>query len=633
MLASIKMMGTIHWQDLSVVVNERTLLRTHSGTARAGRLLAVMGPSGAGKSVFLHALAGLAPTAARVTGHVWDASGESRIGVPEGTMALLEQDVPFFSELTPREIINFAAQLEGLSSSAAEEVATALLQRMGLQHVADQKVGERYLGGTGQGISGGEQRRLALACALAGEEGAGTTKSHAKALLCDEPTTGLDTFQAFDIVKLLRDLSVGRTCATILSIHQPRSSVWALIDDLLLLSPGGQAVYCGPSENVLKHFAALGHACSLIGVNPADFLIDKISVHTSNASIAADDQNRISSLAIAFRSSQAKFAAGQGTVPTRNTLTSKNSQASHRISAWRAFWLLSQRAWAQMLRDKVTNLARLGATVGLALIFGAQFGKFDSEGAIGASTVSSRVGLLSFGGISMAFIGEMRALDRFAKEKKVIWRERAASRYNGVAYLMAKAVAELPSDALLAGLFGAVVHYQCTLRASASSLAGICALVALCCAALGLAIGALVPNGERAMTAGVPIMTVHMLTGVIDPAGAAAQNPNWVMRALRSVSPIRYAIEALCHAEFGGAQLAQSPSEAAKIGGLAFARTGEVVIGHLGITRSQEEAITGLGLLCFAHLLAAAVILTFMQPSFRRAQPPKKAIVPVNLHP
>lgn len=76
---------------------------------------------------------------------------------------------------------------------------------------------------------------------------------------------------------------------------------------------------------------------------------------------------------------------------------------------------------------QATNLSRLLATAGLGLIFGAQFGHFSSDDMTSAS-VTSRVGLLSFGAISMAFIGEMRALDRFAKEKKVVSRERAAPR-------------------------------------------------------------------------------------------------------------------------------------------------------------------------------------------------------------
>eukprot|EP00439_Symbiodinium_sp_Y106_P043603 s966_g5.t1 len=89
-----------------------------------------------------------------------------------------------------------------------------------------------------------------------------------------------------------------------------------------------------------------------------------------------------------------------------------------------------------------------------------------------------------------------------------------------------------------------MVHLRCGLRTPFIALAAVYSLVALVCAALGLAIGAAIPNGERAMTAGIPVMTVHMLTGVIDPAGGAAASPSASMIALRSFSPIRYAIEA-----------------------------------------------------------------------------------------
>eukprot|EP00913_Durusdinium_trenchii_P029776 g27902.t1 len=138
----------------------------------------------------------------------------------------------------------------------------------------------------------------------------------------------------------------------------------------------------------------------------------------------------------------------------------------------------------------------------------------------------------------------MRALDRFAKEKKVVSRERASGFYSGFTYLLAKAVAELPSDAMFACIFACVLHWRCGLRASLPELMAVYCFLAVVCAALGLAIGAAIPNAERAMTTGIPVMTVHMLTGVIDPAGSAAATPSQGMVMLRSISPIRYAIEA-----------------------------------------------------------------------------------------
>ena len=51
----------------------------------------------------------------------------------------------------------------------------------------------------------------------------------------------------------LRDLARdGRT--VVASIHQPRSSIFAMFDDLVLLSEGA-AVYAGPADGALKFFA------------------------------------------------------------------------------------------------------------------------------------------------------------------------------------------------------------------------------------------------------------------------------------------------------------------------------------------------------------------------------------------
>ena len=55
-------------------------------------------------------------------------------------------------------------------------------------------------------------------------------------------------------MQTLKDLAdEGRT--VVCSIHQPRSSIFTLFDDLLLLSEG-RMVYNGPAEGSLQHFAA-----------------------------------------------------------------------------------------------------------------------------------------------------------------------------------------------------------------------------------------------------------------------------------------------------------------------------------------------------------------------------------------
>lgn len=52
----------------------------------------------------------------------------------------------------------------------------------------------------------------------------------------DEPTSGLDSFQAQRVMQTLKDLAEeGKT--VVASIHQPRSSIFEMFDDLLVCSP------------------------------------------------------------------------------------------------------------------------------------------------------------------------------------------------------------------------------------------------------------------------------------------------------------------------------------------------------------------------------------------------------------
>ena len=64
--------------------------------------------------------------------------------------------------------------------------------------------------------AGGEKRRLGIACALIGKP---------SLLFLDEPTTGLDSFAALNIMEHLSGLAAsGHTI--IASVHQPRAAIW-----------------------------------------------------------------------------------------------------------------------------------------------------------------------------------------------------------------------------------------------------------------------------------------------------------------------------------------------------------------------------------------------------------------------
>ena len=149
--------------------------------------------------------------------------------------------------------------------------------------------------------------------------------------------------------------------------------------------------------------------------------------------------------------------------------------------------------------------------------------------------------MLSFGAINMAMMALMKTLDLLGRERHVVHRERSRRQYGGAEYLLAKLVAELPLDASFAAAFGLALKWRCGLRAAAPALVGLLSLSAACCAALGLAVGALVPGQDAALALGLPVMLVYMVLGVINPAGAQGREQSPLVRAVARASPLKCA--------------------------------------------------------------------------------------------
>ena len=75
----------------------------------------------------------------------------------------------------------------------------------------------------------------------------------------DEPTTGLDSTTAFQVILLLKHLSLqGKTI--IATIHQPSSELFCEFDRLILLSEG-RCLYAGSVDNSYNHFSEIGYPC------------------------------------------------------------------------------------------------------------------------------------------------------------------------------------------------------------------------------------------------------------------------------------------------------------------------------------------------------------------------------------
>ena len=138
-----------------------------------GEIYGFLGPNGAGKSTTVHMLTTLMPPTAgmaRVAGHDVAKQGSKvrrAIGVALQSAALDPQ-------LNAWEHMDLQTALQGLPKAQRKPRGQELIERVGLAHAADRRVG---------GYSGGMKRRLDLALALV---------HWPRVLFLDEPTTGLD---------------------------------------------------------------------------------------------------------------------------------------------------------------------------------------------------------------------------------------------------------------------------------------------------------------------------------------------------------------------------------------------------------------------------------------------------------
>jgi energy-coupling factor transport system ATP-binding protein len=162
-----------------------TAVRDADLDLHAGETVALVGPSGAGKSSLMAVVGGLvAPTAGSVELALDLAPADSHRTAPphEWRSTQLARAIAWVPQRaatmivgrTVRDDVLTTPYAVGLAPGPATARADALLRALGLAHLADVDP---------QRLSGGEQRRLAVASAIA----------HAPALvLADEPTVGQD---------------------------------------------------------------------------------------------------------------------------------------------------------------------------------------------------------------------------------------------------------------------------------------------------------------------------------------------------------------------------------------------------------------------------------------------------------
>ena len=192
-------------KNLSYSYGKHTILNSMSFDIAAGDFCAIMGQNGCGKTTLLKCIANILPTPAN---SIYINGKDSK----SYSVRKLAQQVAFVPQHTPIdfEFSAFETVLMGrnpyqkhLQNESQEDwdIVENCMKKTNTWHLRFASLAE---------MSGGEMQRVLLARALA---------QQTPIMLLDEPLSNRDISHQFEIIKLLRDISINENKTILLIIH------------------------------------------------------------------------------------------------------------------------------------------------------------------------------------------------------------------------------------------------------------------------------------------------------------------------------------------------------------------------------------------------------------------------------
>ena len=157
-----------------------------------GKIYGFLGPNGAGKSTTMNMITGyLAPTEGQViiNGHdIFEEPEEAK-----RCIGYLPEIPPLYLDMTPKEYLQFAADLKGIKKKDRQDMIKQAVEMTGITDVYNRLI---------RNLSKGYKQRVGLAQAILG---------FPEIIILDEPTVGLDPKQIVEIRDVIKKLGENHT--------------------------------------------------------------------------------------------------------------------------------------------------------------------------------------------------------------------------------------------------------------------------------------------------------------------------------------------------------------------------------------------------------------------------------------
>lgn len=264
--------------DLTLTYPNGYGVRGVSLELQSGQIMGLLGPNGAGKTTTIRILTTLLPaTSGTFTVDGVPATDAATI---RGLIGVLPESTGYAQHRTARELLTYHGRLHGLDKSAASDVATSLLDDVGLGSRADSLVGS---------FSRGMRQRLGIARALVNDP---------RLVFLDEPTLGLDPSGQAELLDLIRRIAREREAGVILSTHL-LAEAEELCDRIVIMNEG-RVVKQGTTEEV-RGVVTAARTARLLVTRADHERAASVLAHTSEVERSEPSMGQAGAFHITFR--------------------------------------------------------------------------------------------------------------------------------------------------------------------------------------------------------------------------------------------------------------------------------------------------------------------------------------------
>ena len=397
-------------------------------------------------------------------------------------------------------------------------------------------------------------------------------------------------------MKTLKELTTfGHAVAVV--IHQPRTEIFKLIDNLLLLEKG-EVVYNGRACRARAYLESCPNVEQLppeTGI--ADWIMDTITQDETqeNRRVLPDywkEQN--SKIAVSTYSDD----CGETTNPTskhasnthaplppvldrrKSSLAELRAIPKFETSFWLQLRLLTSRVVKQQRGEKVSIVNAL-LTLTYIVFTGFFYWRLPND----TGSIFERNSLLFFMLIAQSNGIVISSVNTFQRERSLLSRERAKKMFGVLPFFIAKTISDMTNNVLLPVAYGIVSYWMANLRPTAAAFFQFLLAFYLTLStaqSMGLFLSIAIPNMQIALILAPPITLFFVLMGGFY---VPFESMNPFIAGLSWLSFARYGYSSFLITEYQGRDIPCSEEEEAFLVGTdECPLPGDAVLANLGIT-------------------------------------------------